>query len=409
MRVISIAGLLLFGLLASAQTSHQLKEKRDDLLRDIQLTGKALESVRGKEQQTLSELLLLEEQVARREQAVTLMARELTTLEQEIADLDKALLQTRNAREAAWTTYRRLARYRLYYRLSEISPILYILASPQWNILFHRMYLFDRLALRSKEAMRTFREAELQTVALRQDQEKRRAEVRSLLDLEIHQKQKVALEKQERSNLLRRLQSDQTSLIAQQEKLTRERIKLEETISQLIRAEIAANEAKLKKRQSAGKNKASKPDELLASPAITRATGDFSRNKGKLGWPISRGAIVRTFGPQQHPSLPRVRINNTGIDFRTEDAAPVYAVFDGKISGIQWVPGYANTMIIQHGQYYSVYSNMETVVGKKGDMVTAGTVVGTAAKHPVSGTAEIHFEIWKGKNRENPSHWLIKK
>ena len=148
---------------------------------------------------------------------------------------------------------------------------------------------------------------------------------------------------------------------------------------------------------------------MTDSPAIVKLSGDFTRQKGKLGWPVAKGAVVRPFGPQQHPSLPRVRINNTGVDFRTVDDAPVMAVFSGTISGIQWVPGYANTMIIRHGQYYSVYSNMETVIGKKGDTVAAGTVVGTAAQNPVSGTAEIHFEIWKGKSRENPSHWLIKK
>ncbi|MCF8236824.1 MAG: peptidoglycan DD-metalloendopeptidase family protein [Saprospiraceae bacterium] len=409
MRVISAVFLLLMGGLLSAQTSSQLKAKRADLLRDIQLTGKALESVRGKEQQTLAELLLLDQQVASRDQAVTLIGQELKTLEREIAELDTEALRSRQSKEAAWATYRRLARYRLYYRLSELSPILFILASPQWNIVFHRMYLFDRLAVRSKEAARAFREAEIRTLEIKREQEARRTEVKSLLDLEKNQKQKVVLEKQERTNLLHSLQSNQESLMAQQEKLTKERLKLEEAIANLIRSEIAAEEAKAKKRSPAKSKGSSGSKELSASPAITKATGDFARNKGKLGWPVERGAITRTFGPQQHPSLPRVRINNTGIDFRTADASPVHAVFDGEISGIQWVPGYANTMIIRHGKYYSVYSNMETVVGKKGDVVSAGTVVGTAAIQPVSGTAEIHFEIWKGKNREDPSQWLIKK
>ncbi|MBK7342930.1 MAG: peptidoglycan DD-metalloendopeptidase family protein [Saprospiraceae bacterium] len=415
MRVSSVCLLLFFCGIVFGQTSRQLKAKREELLQDIQLTGKALANVRSQEKQTLEELLLLDEQVAGREKAIALISQELVALDKELGELQTAANQANQSRINALNTYRRLARYRLYYRLSDISPVLFLLASPHWNIAFQRMFLFDRLALRSREAARTFHEEEAQILRNSEEQKQRKTELTDLLSLESSQKKQILLESQERNNLLRQLQKDQQSLQSQQETMMRERQKLEEAIADLIRKEIAAEEARAKAKVKAkeGKKKPASSTtparkELEESPASAVISGDFARNKGKLGWPVDRGVLVRPFGPQQHPSLPRVRTNNTGVDFRTEDAAQVKAVFAGEISGIQWVPGYANTMIIRHGQYYSVYSNMATVVGKKGDRVAAGTVVGTAAQNPVSGTAEIHFEIWKGKNRENPSHWLKK-
>ncbi len=413
MRVSSVCLLILLSGGLFGQTSKQLKEKREDLLREIQLTGKALANVRSQEKQTLDELLLLEEQVAGREKAITLIALELKTVDNELVQLDEDASRSNQAKNTALRTYRRLARYRLYYRLSEISPILYLLASPYWNVAFHRMFLFDRLALRCREAARTYRDEERQVVKIRKEQQSHKDELNELLRLESNQKKQVLLESQERNNLLNKLQSDQKSLQEQHDKMLSERLKLEEAIADLIRKEIAAEEAKARAKASEKKRTTSSPaksakKEAIDAPEAVKLSGDFTRQKGNLGWPVAKGAIVRPFGPQQHSSLPRVRINNTGIDFRTVDGAQVMAVFSGVISGIQWVPGYANTMIIRHGQYYSVYSNMETVIGKKGDKVEAGTVVGSAAQNPISGTAEIHFEIWKGKNRENPSLWLRK-
>ena len=408
MRVIVSSLLLLLSTCLLAQSSKDLKADREALLRNIKLTEQALEGVRTQEKRSLTELLLLEEQVVGREAGIRMLHEELAVLRKEMNDIEVRIREAEGAREQALNTYRRLTRYRLYYRLSELSPVMYILAAPQWQVLFQRMFLFDRLALRSREMARQYRDKQAELARLHKAQQGRQDEVSEVLALEGRQQQQLLLEKKEHENLINRFRKDSQSLTEQLARQSRERERLEEAIAALIRKEIEA-EKKARAKPSGSKKTTRSAGELSSAPEIVALSGSFEQAKGRLGWPISKGAIVRKFGPQQHPSLPQIKINNTGIDFRTEPSAPVMAVHEGVITGIQWVPGYAHTMIIRHGSYYSVYSNMETVKGVKGDRIKAGDQVGTAAVNPVSGASEIHFEIWKGKNRENPANWLTKK
>ena len=99
-------------------------------------------------------------------------------------------------------------------------------------------------------------------------------------------------------------------------------------------------------------------------------------------------------------------IDNNGVDIKATQNNKVFSVFDGKVVGVQFVPGYQNTLIIQHGVYYSVYSNLETVSVKKGDTVKNQQALGTCGKGHQSNYLEVHLEIWKGKQRLNPAVWL---
>lgn len=408
MRVISCGILLLIASFLSAQSSKELKAEREALLRNMKLTEQALEGVRTQEKSSLNELILLEQQVAGREATIRLLQDERTVLQREMEVLQAQIREASAAQGQALDTYRRLTRYRLYYRLSDVSPVLYILAAPQWQVLFQRMFLFDRLAHRSREMARRYHDKQVELAGLQSAQHQRKDELEVVLAVEGRQQQQLRLEQKEHENLVNRFRKDSQSLTEQLARQARERQRLEDAIADLIRKEIEAENIK-KTKKSTSKKTPRMASELSSAPEIVALSGSFEQAKGHLGWPVSKGAIVRKFGPQQHPSLPQIRINNTGIDFRTEASAPVMAVHDGEITGIQWVPGYAHTMIIRHGKYYSVYSNMEKVSKAKGDKVKAGDQVGVAAVNPVSGASEIHFEIWKGKNRENPSNWLIRK
>ena len=125
-----------------------------------------------------------------------------------------------------------------------------------------------------------------------------------------------------------------------------------------------------------------------------------------MTWPVKNGLITRHFGKQSHPIHKQVQITNNGIDIRATADNLVAAIFDGQVAGTQYVPGYQNTLIIQHGNYYSVYSNLEKVNVKKGDKVESGQLIGLVGKNSQNGTLEVHLEIWKGKQRMNPAVWL---
>ena len=141
------------------------------------------------------------------------------------------------------------------------------------------------------------------------------------------------------------------------------------------------------------------PDEQLLSSS-------FEGNKGKLPWPSVHGIITSTFGTHDHPILPGIKTVNNGIDIATARNARVRAVFDGKVSGVISIPGSGKAIIIRHGEYLSVYSNLSEVFVKMGDKIKTKDDIGVVMTDNEESKTELHFEIWKGKVLMNPASWL---
>jgi septal ring factor EnvC (AmiA/AmiB activator) len=146
----------------------------------------------------------------------------------------------------------------------------------------------------------------------------------------------------------------------------------------------------------------SKEEKIPAESAASRVlSNSFSSNKGKLPWPVSDGSISRAYGRQRHPEVSSVWINNNGIDIRTANSSNINAVFKGRVVGSQFINGVNYMVIVEHGSYYSVYSNLDKVYVKAGDEVSTNQSIGR-----LSSTGDLHIEIWNGKARQNPKAWL---
>jgi septal ring factor EnvC (AmiA/AmiB activator) len=139
-------------------------------------------------------------------------------------------------------------------------------------------------------------------------------------------------------------------------------------------------------------------------PVPVPAGGSLDARKGKLRWPVSEGKVVAHFGNQTHPTLKTIT-QNTGIDIATGVGSPVSTVADGQISKILWLPSYGNLVIISHnGGYYTVYTHLAEISGAEGGKVKEGEVIGYTGE-ALNGP-RLHFEIWKGKEKQNPEQWL---
>jgi len=134
---------------------------------------------------------------------------------------------------------------------------------------------------------------------------------------------------------------------------------------------------------------------------------NFLAAKGKLSWPIRNGFIVKKFGTQAHPTLKGITISNNGIDIRSRPGAEVKAVFKGEVIQKQKITGYATVIVIRHGQYYTVFSNLGKTIVEIGELIEQGQLIGQL---PDSGDTheDLHFEVWKGKKPLNPVRWIRK-
>jgi septal ring factor EnvC (AmiA/AmiB activator) len=145
----------------------------------------------------------------------------------------------------------------------------------------------------------------------------------------------------------------------------------------------------------------------LTPEAIALST-EFNSNKGKLPWPLEKGVIVQGYGKQKHAVFSAVETFNNGIDIATDKNANVRAVFDGTVSRIFFIKGEGKAILMNHGEYFSVYSGLKEVSVKVGARLLAKEKIGVVLTQEIEEKTELHFEIWKGYDKNDPSKWLFK-
>mgnify|MGYP002517641242 FL=1 len=140
------------------------------------------------------------------------------------------------------------------------------------------------------------------------------------------------------------------------------------------------------------------------TPVDMKLDAEFSKNKGKLPWPAD-GPVVGRFGKHYHPVYKNLELPpNNGVDIALSKGTQVRAVFDGVVKQVMVMPGYNQCVLIQHGNYFTLYCKMKAVSVKSGDKVTTGQSLGTI--DTINGQTQLHFEVWKGSAPQNPEQWL---
>ena len=147
---------------------------------------------------------------------------------------------------------------------------------------------------------------------------------------------------------------------------------------------------------------------MALTPAEKTLSTNFVNNKGKLPWPVERGTISSSFGKHASSVSSKVTVTNNGIDIATTDGAKARAVFDGEVASVTKLTGANTVVIIRHGEYFTVYSNLENVTVKRGDKVKTKQNIGTVHTNKNENKTELHFELLKEQSRQNPANWLSK-
>lgn len=144
---------------------------------------------------------------------------------------------------------------------------------------------------------------------------------------------------------------------------------------------------------------------MSATPEEIQLSKDFTSNKGRLPWPTEHGIITSNYGTHPHPDIKGVMIENLGVDIRTKRGSSVRAVFDGEVVRVFTGPNGQKVIILRHGEYMTVYTNLSNVFVSSGNKVKTKQSIGTIHTNTEDVT-EINFQVWKGNNRQNPSTWI---
>ncbi|MFZ9075015.1 MAG: murein hydrolase activator EnvC family protein [Flavobacteriaceae bacterium] len=206
--------------------------------------------------------------------------------------------------------------------------------------------------------------------------------------------QKEQLEQQE---LIKSLKQKERSLTAQIEKKEKQRRAIDKEIDRLIREAIAASN------KAAGK-KGKTTFEL--TPEAKLIATNFQANKGRLPWPLEKGIVIQGFGRQRHPVVKTTTIQSNGVVLATEPAAQVRAVFEGEVMSVIVIKGSNPSVLIRHGNFITLYSNLGKLYVKKGDQVKAKQPIGEVFTNQQTGKTQIQFGIFNNVKALNPKDWI---
>jgi septal ring factor EnvC (AmiA/AmiB activator) len=401
--------LLVLGCLLAApsmgQSKLELEKRKQKLQKEIDDTNRLLRETSRNKKLTAGQVDALRKKIRLRQELIGTINRELddlngaiTTTTTEITSLENRMTQLRNE-------YANMIRF-AQRNQGSYQRMMFVFASTDFNQAYKRLrYIQQYSSYRQRQAA-LIDSTQRTLQSKRRVLEQQRTEKTSLRDSELHQKKVLEQDKKEQDKVLATLQDREKKLKKQLEEKQRAKRKLDKAIDDMVRKEIAAAK---KKATAAGKKNVTSSNVFSLTPEAQKLSSNFAGNKGKLPWPVEQGNISGRFGEHPHTELKGIMVKNNGVDIRSVPNTAARAVFDGEVTGVITIPGSNSAVIIRHGEYLSVYSNLASVSVKKGDKITTRQRIGQVYFDKEEGYSEIHLEIWKGTTKLDPAGWLAHK
>lgn len=389
-----LAILLLFFLAeAQAQSLSELQQRRQSAAREIEMTNRLLNQLQQQEKASLNRLQLISNTINQRNKLISSLNSEIRLYQEFIQNNNLSVQMLSDDLEKMKTEYAKLIRM-TYLGRTPSGQLFFLFSAESFNQAYRRLlYMRRYTAYRNNQAelMKTLQQL-LNEKA--KDLEKLKSTRQQLLDEARNETEKLAQEKSKQNREvqdLKRRQQDLKSKLQQQRSVEQQ---LEREIQRIIEEEAR------KKRDAGEPAYALTPEQKLVGDS-------FAQNKLKLPWPVERGVITERFGIHRHPVLENVQVRNNGINIATETNAGVRAVFNGEVSRVFGISGGNSAVIIRHGNYLTVYSNLKEVIVKKGDKVSVHQKIGTVYTDADDGNKSIlKFQIWRENQKLNPEEWI---
>lgn len=382
--------LLSVSMAASAQDTRAQEEKKARLEREIAIIDKQLAENASQSSSMLTDLSLIRKKISNRKALVSESDRVIRQYSDSIYLAQKEINRLQARVDTLTTHYSKLVLSAYKNRDSRIW-YMYMFASDNLGQAFRRFGYFRNLSTQMKNEAKSIR-AMQDELALKQER------------LALLKKDAEAV-KAERQKELDNLRKDESKADSVVKKLQKDRKKYQSQLASkkkeidALNREIARLIANAMNKDGQ-KSSSKKPK----APVDMKLDAEFSKNKGKLPWPAD-GPVVSRFGKHYHPVYKNLELPpNNGVDIALAKGEHVKAVFDGVVSQVLVMPGYNQCVLVQHGNYFTLYCKMKNIAVKAGDKVKTGQLIGDI--DTINGQTQLHFEVWKGQDPQNPETWL---
>ena len=380
-----------------SQSRQELEKQRMKLQKEIKEINSLLFKSQKKEKTLLSDLSDLSKRIGVRSELINTINAETKELTQEIKDNERQVGMLEDRLESLKKDYANMV-VQSYKSKAKNSRLMFVLSSENFLQAYKRLdYIKQYADYRARQG----EEIKVETIKLKNLNDyliQTRAEKEMLLAVNQREKDSITREKASREVLVKEVKKKEKQYVAEIEKKQREEREIDRKIEKLI-AEAIASSKKTTNVKSSG---------FALTPEAKELEKDFISNKGKLPSPVERGVIVRRYGKQSHPTLKGITIESNGVFYATEKNTNARVIFDGKVLAIQVLPGNQKAVLVQHGNYISVYKNLDNVMVKKGDLVKTKQEIGRIHTDKTTGKTILAFVLFKEVHRQNPEEWVYK-
>lgn len=400
--------LVYFPFLSYSQESKEnLQNTKSKLEEEIRYTTRLLEQTHQTKQNSLNKVILLNKQIEKRQSLINTISGEADQIQVQLDLQHKQISSLSEELKKMKAEYARMIYY-AYKNLNAYNRLLFIFSAEDFNQAYRRLLYYQQYSAYRRTQAELIRDAQMKIDRKQRELEETRQQKLTLARSEEIEKGQLTEEMQEKDKAVQQLSLKEKELEASLREKQKAAEKLEEEINKIIAAEIKAASEKAKRTyiKDSKTNMKSVSSEILLTSDEQVLSSSFASNKGKLPWPSEHGVITGTFGEHPHPVLKYVKVKNNGIDISTEKGAAVRAVFNGTVSRVMSFPNLNKVVIIRHGEYLTVYSNLDEVSVKDGQPVTTKQMIGKVHTNPDDSRTDLHFEIWLGKTTQDPQEWL---
>ena len=393
-----IMGMFCSGI-AQTQSKKTLESNKKKIEQEIAQTSELLKQTRQNKKSSVKELELLGKNISNRQKIVTGLNKEITNTDIKIRKHSAAVNRLSDDIAKLKSEYARMLQSSYLHRNS-YSKIMYVFASENFFQAYRRILYIRQYSDYQKKQVALI---EAKQVALNENisaLQKEKGIKDKLLKEETIEKEKLQKEQQAKNKVLSDLKKQEKRLVADLEKKQKKVRELNAKIQKIIQAEIAASQ---KKAESEGKPKTTV---YALTPEEKNLSNNFAANKGRLPWPTEKGTVSEYFGTHDHPVIKNVKVTNNGINILTERGGSARAVFDGKVTNIGIIYGLKFVMV-RHGEYTTVYSNLDDVSVQTGQTVKTKQKIGRIHTSE-EGDTELQFQVWKSTTKMDPMGWIAK-
>lgn len=386
-----------------AKERQEIEKNIAAIEHQIKAFERELSSADEKEKVSLKALENLDNQIRLHREVIRQTEISQRKLARQISATKQELKETKRQLEAMKNSF---ARYAVgIYKFGVKRDLELLFSSGSFNQALVRAEYIKRFEEAGKIKIQDIAQKQEQIAQLQTELDARFAENEKLLEQRRYQAAVMEGRRIQREKLIAKLRKDKRRLqsqIAQRQARTKA---LQDAIQKMLFAEEDAIKRARERKASAQSEPESGTNEALAYSEIK---GDFEKYKGKLPWPVQEGVIIKTFGESENKDLKIVTLNN-GVDISASVGTTVFAVAQGVVSQIGFLPTFGNIVIVRHANaYLTVYANLSEVKVTKGENVSAGQALGLVGKS-AQGGGLVHFEVWHGRNKYDPELWLVQK